>query len=336
MQVLLLIRTNMRQEWLQKQFPNATARLEVASADASFRHYFRVTVAEKTYILMDAPPSHEDCKPFIAVSRLFGETGVNVPEVLAQDLEQGFLLLTDLGNATYLSVLNDENADDLYGDAIDALIQIQKGSRPNVLPEYDAALLTREMNLLPEWYIAKHLQHVLGNEENAVLNTVFESVLRNNLTQGKVFVHRDYHSRNLMVSKPNPGILDFQDAVYGPITYDLVSLFKDAYIQWEEAQVLDWVIRYWEKARKAGLPVQQDFAEFYRDFEWMGVQRHIKVLGIFARLFHRDGKDGYIKDMPLVADYLRKACTRYRELVPLVRLLDKLEGASEVSVGYSF
>ncbi|WP_370685871.1 aminoglycoside phosphotransferase family protein [Sulfurirhabdus autotrophica] len=331
-----MIRTKMRQEWLQKQFPSATARLEVASADASFRHYFRATVAEKTYILMDAPPSHEDCKPFIAVSKLFGETGVHVPEVLAQDLEQGFLLLTDLGNATYLSVLNDENADDLYGDAIDALIQIQKGSRPNVLPEYDATLLTREMNLLPEWYISKHLQHVLSDEENAVLNTVFESVLSNNLVQGKVFVHRDYHSRNLMVSKPNPGILDFQDAVYGPITYDLVSLFKDAYIQWEEAQVLDWVIRYWEKARKAGLPVQQDFAEFYRDFEWMGVQRHIKVLGIFARLFHRDGKDGYIKDMPLVADYLRKACTRYRELVPLIRLLDKLEGASETSVGYSF
>jgi len=326
----------MRQEWLQKQFPNAVARLEVASADASFRHYFRATVEEKTFILMDAPPSHEDCKPFIAVSKLFGETGVNVPKVLAQNLEQGFLLLTDLGNATYRSVLNDENADDLYGDAIDALIQIQKGSRPDVLPEYDAPLLMREMRLLPEWYIGKHLQHVLTPAEEEVLNVVFESVLSNNLAQGKVFVHRDYHSRNLMVSKPNPGILDFQDAVYGPITYDLVSLFKDAYIHWEEARVLDWVIRYWEKARKAGLPVQQDFAEFYRDFEWMGVQRHIKVLGIFARLYHRDGKDGYIKDMPLVSEYLRKACKRYHELAPLIRLLDKLEGGSETSVGYSF
>ena len=194
------------------------------------------------------------------------------------------------------------------------------------MPPYDEALLLREMRLFPEWYIAKHLDVTLSDAQNAKLETVFARILANNLAQPRVYVHRDYHSRNLMVTRSrHPGILDFQDAVYGPITYDLASLFKDAYIRWEEAEIIDWLVRYWEKARKAGLPVHADFAEFYRDYEWMGVQRHLKVLGIFARLYHRDGKDGYLKDMPLVMAYLRAACARYIDLKPLLNLLDALE-----------
>ena len=264
---------------------------------------------------------------------------VHVPEVLAQNLAQGFLLLSDLGSTTYLQTLGDDpgSADQLYCDAADALIKIQLASCPGVLPDYDEALLQRELDLFPDWYVAKHLQAVLSIEQQAELDTVFGRILQNNLAQPRVFVHRDYHSRNLMVTLPNPGILDFQDAVYGPVTYDLVSLFKDAYIRWDEERVLDWLIRYWEKARKAGLPVAGDFAGFYRDFEWMGVQRHIKVLGIFARLAHRDGKDGYLRDMPLVMDYLSKACGRYRELGPLLLLLDALaEDKPDATIGYSF
>ncbi len=214
----------------------------------------------------------------------------------------------------------------LYGAATDALIKIQLASKENELPPYDEALLRRELNLFPEWYIAKHLGITLSDKQKAKLEEVFQRILRNNLAQPGVYVHRDYHSRNLMyVAENNPGVLDFQDAVYGPITYDLASLFKDAYIKWEEEEVIDWLIRYWEKARKAGLPVREDFGEFYRDYEMMGVQRHIKVLGIFARLYHRDGKDGYLKDMPLVMDYLRRACERYIDLKPLLNLLMELE-----------
>jgi len=191
------------------------------------------------------------------------------------------------------------------------------------------------MRLFPDWYIAKHLNTTLDEKQSTKLDTVFQRILQNNLAQPRVYVHRDFHSRNLMVADPNPGILDFQDAVYGPITYDLASLFKDAYIRWEEAEILDWLIRYWEKARKAGLPVHQDFADFYRDYEWMGVQRHIKVLGIFARLYHRDGKESYLKDMPLVMDYLRRACARYIDLKPLLNLLDVLE-QKKPEVGFTF
>jgi aminoglycoside/choline kinase family phosphotransferase len=330
-----LDRIELLQNWLRPQFPEAAPSIAPASADASFRRYFRVTAGERTFIAMDAPPAHEDCKPFIAVARLFGDAGVHVPTVLAQDLQQGFLLLTDLGSTTYLEALDESSADKLYRDAIDALIRIQLASRPGVLPDYDEALLTREMRLFPDWYVSKHLQSTLSASQNELLEAVFAAILRNNLAQGKVFVHRDYHSRNLMVTEPNPGILDFQDAAYGPVTYDLASLFKDAYISWDEERVLDWVIRYWEKAKKAGLPVSHDFAAFYRDFEWMGVQRHIKVLGIFARLFHRDGKAGYLNDMPLVMNYLRKACERYNELAPLRHLLDELEGKA-AQAGYSF
>ena len=322
-------------DWLKTQFPDIPFELSPASADASFRRYFRATFADKTLIVMDAPPAHEDCKPFLHVGKLFEDAGTHVPHVYAQDLEQGFLLLSDLGNTTYLQALNDQNARELYGAATDALIRIQLASQPDTLPPYDEALLLRELRLFPEWYIAKHLNITLSDKQTAALDTVFRRILDNNLAQPKVYVHRDFHSRNLMVTDPNPGILDFQDAVYGPITYDLVSLFKDAYIHWEEEQVLDWLIRYWEKARKAGLPVHADFPDFYRDYEWMGVQRHIKVLGIFARLCHRDGKDGYLKDMPLVMHYLRRACSRYIALKPLLNLLDELE-PENVQVGYTF
>ena len=323
------------QDWAARQLEGDSLDIAPASADASFRRYFRVTAKGRDYIVMDAPPAHEDCRPFIAVARLFGDAGVHVPQVLAQDLERGFLLLTDLGNTTYLSALNESTARELYLTSNDALIRIQQASRPGVLPEYDRALLTRELMLFPEWYVAKHLGVVIKDDQKAILGTVFERLLANNLAQPQVYVHRDWHSRNLMVSDPNPGILDFQDAVYGPITYDLASIYRDAYIQWDEELQLDWVIRYWEKARAARLPVPEDFGAFWRDFEWMGAQRHIKVLGIFARLYHRDGKDGYLKDMPLVMHYLRKVCERYDELKPLLFLLDGLENR-EAKVGYTF
>jgi len=321
--------------WLKDVLPTQSFVLTTASADASFRRYFRVHLSDSTLIAMDAPPPQEDCRPFVRIDRLLLEAGLNVPKVIAEDVEQGFLLLSDLGDTTYLSQLNQENASRLYADAADALINLQLASRPGMLPPYDEALLTREMNLLPDWYIQRHLGVALEAKQDEALRAVFEMLNKNILAQGQVYVHRDYHSRNLMVCNElqggNPGVLDFQDAVYGAITYDLVSLLKDAYISWEEEQIIDWAVRYWEKARKAGLPVPQDFGEFYRDFEWMGAQRHIKVLGIFARLYHRDGKDGYLKDMPLVMDYLRKVCERYVELRPMLRLLNGLETAKAVT-----
>jgi len=356
--------------WLHSQLPGETFTLAPASADASFRRYFRAMFADgRTLIVMDAPPQHEDCRPFLHVAKLFEEAGTHVPHVYAQDLQQGFLLLSDLGNTTYLQALcGGGAAHELYGAATDALIKIQLASRSNELPPYDEALLLREMRLFPEWYIARHLNITLTDKQHGKLEEIFARIIANNLVQPRVYVHRDYHSRNLMVvaptrcgetigrgrsdqatipaigslreervmvAEPNPGILDFQDAVYGPITYDLASLFKDAYIHWEEKETLDWLIRYWEKARKAGLPVANDFSGFYRDYEWMGVQRHLKVLGIFARLYHRDGKDGYLKDLPLVMAYLRAACARYIDLKPLLNLLDELEPRDN-TVGYTF
>jgi aminoglycoside/choline kinase family phosphotransferase len=287
---------------------------------------------------MDAPPEYEDCKPFIHVARLFGAAGVNVPEVMAQDLAQGFLLLTDLGDTTYLAAMQRDlpRADALYRDALASLICIQAGTRPGELPPYDRALLLREMQLLPDWYIARHKQATLSDKQQAALNAAFETLIANNLAQPQVYVHRDYHSRNLMVGDPGkPGVLDFQDAVLGPITYDLVSLLKDAYIEWEEDQVLDWCVRYWEAARKVGLPVRTDFDAFYQDFEFMGLQRHLKVLGIFARLNYRDGKTNYLNDIPLVMRYTRRACERYDVFHPLLRLLDAVEQV-DVKTGYTF
>lgn len=347
-------------EWLHSQFPDTDFTLAPASADASFRRYFRVTFADgRTLIAMDAPPEHEDCRPFVHIARLFEDAGTHVPHIHAHDLEQGFLLLSDLGNITYAQALADGdvgNARRLYGAATDALIRIQLASRPDELPPYDEALLRRELNLFPEWYIARHLGVTLTEKQSTKLNECFDRIVANNLAQPKVYVHRDYHSRNLMYiehplsnSPPqagertnekanflfSPGIIDFQDAVYGPITYDLVSLFKDAYIGWEEASIIDWLINYWEKARKSGLPIHEDFGDLYWDYEWMGVQRHIKVLGIFARLCHRDGKDGYLKDMPLVMKYLRAACERYIDLKPLLNILEELH-PRELQEGYSF
>ena len=324
-------------EWLRRQFPGETFTLAPASADASFRRYFRATFVDgRTLVVMDAPPQHENCRPFLHIAKLFEDAGTHVPHVYAQDLQQGFLLLSDLGNTTYLQALKAGSAPRLYDAATDALIKIQLASRDNELPPYDEALLLREMRLFPEWYIARHLNASLTDKQHAKLEEVFARIIANNLAQPRVYVHRDYHSRNLMqVDENNPGVLDFQDAVYGPITYDLVSLFKDAYIRWEEAETIDWLIRYWEKARKAGLPVAADFSDFYRDYEWMGVQRHLKVLGIFARLHHRDGKDGYLKNLPLVKAYLRAACVRYIDLKPLLNLLDELEPRGN-QVGYTF
>lgn len=326
--------------WLHSLFPSEKFTLAPASADASFRRYFRATFSDgRTRIVMDAPPQLEDCRPFLHIAGLFEAAGAHVPHVYAQNLEQGFLLLSDLGNTTYLQALAGEEtgaARALYGDATDALIKIQLASRDNELPPYDEALLMREMRLFPDWYIARHLNITLSDAQNAKLETVFARIVANSLAQPRVYVHRDYHSRNLMkLEEKNPGILDFQDAVYGPITYDLVSLFKDAYIRWEEAEIIDWLIRYWEKARTAGLPVHNDFSEFYRDYEWMGVQRHLKVLGIFARLYHRDGKVAYLKDLPLVMSYLRTACARYIDLKPLLNLLDVLEPHIKQE-GYTF
>jgi len=343
------------ENWLQaqvaevpSQFPDQRFFISPASADASFRRYFRVSTGKGSLVAMDAPPQHEDCEPFCHVAKLFAEAGVNVPAVLAQNLADGFLLLSDLGNTTYLQALNEaikndpagaaDKASHLYGDALAALLKIQLTSVPGVLPEYDEALLLNELNLFPEWYLGKYLQVVPTSKQKAELDRVFSLIVQNNVAQPKVFVHRDYHSRNLMVIDPNPGILDFQDAVYGPVTYDLVSLFKDAYIRWDEERILDWVIRYWEQARKLGMPLARDFADFYRDFEWMGVQRHIKVLAIFARLNYRDGKSAYLGNLPLVEEYLRKACERYRELKPLLTLLDEWQAAkpSDSNVGYTF
>ena len=305
--------------------------IQPASSDASFRRYFRVLSnkngSQASFIVMDAPPATEDTKPFINISKLLADAKLNVPVVLEKEIEQGFLLLTDLGNQTYLSALNQQTAPKLYQDANNALIQMQLASKPGLLPEYDKALLTRELDLFPEWYLSKHLQIELNTKQKEDLAKVFGLLLENNLSQAQVIVHRDYHSRNLMVTdKNNPGILDFQDAVYGPITYDLASLYRDAYIEWEEPEQMDWLIRYWDQARKAGLPVQSEFGDFYRDYEWMGLQRHLKVLGIFARLYHRDGKDGYLKDIPLVFKYARKVAERYNAFKPLVQLLDSIEG----------
>lgn len=318
--------------WLNTILQQASFTLTTASADASFRRYFRVHLAKsylghQTLIAMDAPPPQEDCAPFVNIAKLFLDAGLNVPQVLAQDLTHGFLLLSDLGDDTYLTQLNTQSAPKLYQDATNTLIKLQLASKPDKLPAYDAAILTREMQLFPDWYVAKHLNVNLNNEQQIVLRNTFEILNKNILAQGQVYVHRDFHSRNLMIThENNPGILDFQDAVYGAISYDLVSLLKDAYISWEEEQIIDWAVRYWQPAKKAGLPVPDDFSEFYRDFEWMGAQRHIKVLGIFARLSHRDGKNGYLKDMPLVMGYLRKVCERYVELRPMLRLLDALSG----------
>ena len=316
------------------------ATLRPASNDASFRRYFRCDTDDArrpTLIAMDAPPPMEDCAPFLNAARVMREAGLSVPEVLESDLGEGFLLLSDLGTRLYSDALDDAGADALYRDASVALVRLQLASREGVFPPYDREVLLRELNLYPEWYVARHKGVDLADAERATLARAFDALIANNLAQPRVFVHRDWHSRNLMVldGDANPGVLDFQDALHGPITYDLVSMLRDASVEWPEDRTIDWAIRHWERARAAGLPVAADFADFYRDFEWMGLQRHLKVLGIFARLSHRDGKDGYLKDLPLVWRYAHHVAMRYSVLTPLARLLERLEDV-RARDGYTF
>jgi aminoglycoside/choline kinase family phosphotransferase len=324
--------------WLQSLAPQLdldVASLQPASADASFRRYFRLNAGARTLVVMDAPPAREDVRPFLQVARLLRDAGLNAPEAVAVNETEGLLLLTDLGRRTYLDVLDESNAPQLFSDAIDALVRWQLATRPQVLPPYDEALLRRELQLFPDWYVARHLGHALTPAQHAVLAAMFDRIVAANLAQPTVYVHRDYMPRNLMIAPDNPGILDFQDAVQGPISYDLASLFRDAFISWDEERVIDWSIRYWERARRAGLPVAPDFGAFWRDFEWMGLQRHLKVLGIFARINYRDGKPHYLSDTPRFVRYVRGVTRRYDELAPLARLFDELEGVA-VRVGYSF
>ena len=313
------------ERWLAGPLAGPDFTLAPASADASFRRYFRVALADgRSYIAMDAPPEKEDCRPFIRVAQLLRDAGVHAPRVHAQDLEQGFLLLDDLGRVTYLEALNESNASPLMRDAIAALLKWQRATRAGMLPTYDDALLRREMALFPEWYVARHLGVTLSAAQCEALEAVCTLLARSALAQPAVYVHRDYMPRNLMLSDPNPGVLDFQDAVIGPITYDIASLMRDAFLSWQEERVLDWTVRYWELARNASLPVAADFADFWRDFEWMGLQRHLKVLGIFARLTHRDGKPKYVADTPRFVGYAHAVARRYAALAPLARLLDEL------------
>ena len=315
--------------WLRARLAGAAFRIEPASADASFRRYFRIFLeGGRTLIAMDAPPQREDSRPFVKVAGLLAEAGLNAPRILEADFEQGFLIVTDLGTKLYLRALQETDPKPLFADAADALVRWQLSSKPGVLPGYEEPLLRRELMLFPDWYVARHLGVTLTQKQNETLEGVFASLLARNLAGARVFVHRDFMPRNLMVSDPNPGILDFQDAVHGPISYDIACLYRDAYLSWDEEVVLDGTIRYWEKARVAKLPVPADFGEFWRDVEWMGLQRHLKVAGIFARLHHRDGKRGYVEDTPRFLGYIRHAVSRYDELAPLGHLLDELEGAA--------
>jgi aminoglycoside/choline kinase family phosphotransferase len=335
-----------------------------ASADASFRRYFRVDTnaqagtqanSPTSLIIMDAPPAKENCRPFVAVDRLLDAGGVNVPHILAWDEAQGFMLLSDLGQHTLLSTLHTnypwsdsqllENSQ-RYAAAMDELIRLQQvaqGAGEQHLPPYDDALLQREMDLFPDWYFTQLRGQAFTEPQRKQLDQAFALIKAQVLAQPTVLVHRDYHSRNLMAEPADPtarpGVIDFQDAVWGPITYDLVSLLRDAYVIWEEDVQLDYAVRYWEKARKAGLPVPDDFGDFWRDFEWMGLQRHLKVLGIFARLAIRDGKRQYLDDIPRVWTYAHRVASRYQGLGPLARMLEQAEsahGGTQTQVGYTF
>ena len=286
---------------------------------------------------MDAPPNKEDSKPFVDIARLMAQAGLHVPEVLDWDEAHGFLLMTDLGDKTMLQTMVRDNPQANhanYMQAVDTLITWQLASKPGILPRYDEALLRRELALFPDWYLARHRGIAVEGELRSTLDAAFTHIVAQNLMWPSVFVHRDFMPRNLMHGNP-PGVLDFQDAVYGPITYDIASLMRDAFLTWEEDFVLDITIRYWEKARKAGLPVGDDFGEFYRGVEWMGLQRHLKIAGIFARLTLRDGKPQYLADTPRFIDYIRATCSRYRELKPLLRQIDRVEGIG-AATGFAY
>ncbi len=324
--------------WLRNQFPE-NFELSFAAADADFRRYFRATFENgQTIICMDAPPDKMSITPYIKVQQLFQM--VRVPKILHHDEEQGFMALEDLGSTTYLAALEHDTREEVHKilllDAIDTLIALQKGSEAQQLPEYDQELLTRELNLFVDWFVAKELQSELTEEQQKWWQQTLDTLLPPIMSQPKVYVHRDFIVRNLMLTPEEPGVLDFQDAVYGPISYDLVSLLRDAFIEWDEEFVLDIVVRYWEKARAIGLPVDANIDHFYRDFEWMGIQRHLKVAGIFARLYHRDNKDKYRPEIPRFIRYLKKTSARYQELAPLHNLLNSLIDDDFTKTVYSF
>ena len=319
------------QHWVRQRLDWPDAVLEPASADASFRRYFRVQQGGASYIVMDAPPDKEDCGPFIHVTELFLAVGLHVPEILAKDLDQGLLLLSDLGNRLYLEALNEASVDRLYGDALGALATLQSCCPlDSGLPAYSQDLLMFEMSLFRDWLVGTHLRLELDARQQDALQHSFEALTRSALQQPSVCVHRDYHSRNLMVSAHhNPGILDYQDAVIGPVTYDLVSLLRDCYIAWPRGRVEAWVAGYFELAQQSGIlrPGQADERTFLRWFDCMGVQRHLKAAGIFARLNHRDGKSGYLKDIPRTLGYVTDVCSRYPELEALGEIAGRVTAA---------
>ena len=300
---------------------------EPASADASFRRYFRIFKGNQVYILMDAPPKKESIQPFLDVANRLMEAQINAPKIYAFDIKLGVILMHDFGTKTYLNAISKNNATNLYEDAVNTLICIQKKIDTKKMHHYDENKLCEEMNLFVDWYLSKYKNIVLSSTDISTLDQIFKFIAKKVSLQPQVFVHRDFHSRNLMFladTKINPGILDFQDALIGPITYDLVSLLKDAYVEWDEEFIIDQSVRYWQKAKKVNLPIQNDFSEFYEDFELMGVQRHLKILGIFSRLSIRDEKNQYLDDIPLVEKYLWNTIARYKELFPLRNLLDKI------------
>lgn len=306
--------------WIREDWPDAA--IEVASADASFRRYFRIHHEGKSAIAMDAPPQHEDCEPFVDITQRLRNVEVHAPRIIREDLQQGFLLLEDLGDSPYLDKLNEQNADALYGDALTALINIQQADATG-LPEYDDDLLKSEMRLMPEWFLQKHLNIIPGTEQQAIIERVFSVISTTVSQQPQVFVHRDYHSRNLMVTaEDNPGVIDYQDAVLGPITYDLVSLLRDCYIAWPVEHLKRWALDFKLQAEAAGLMRAVPEATFIQWFDYMGLQRHLKVLGIFARLKHRDGKAGYLDDLPLTLHYFMEVGKKYPLVRPLTELFD--------------
>lgn len=300
------------------------ASLTAASSDASFRRYFRWQGEGRTLIVMDAPPPQEDCRPFVKVAGLLAEAGVHVPRILAQDVEQGFLLLSDLGRQTYLDVLTAQNAEELFEPALDALVAFQQVDVADRLPAYDEALLRRELQLFPDWYLQRHLGVTLEGERLDAWQRTCDLLVRSALEQPRVLVHRDYMPRNLMLSEPNPGVLDFQDAVYGPVTYDVTCLYKDAFLSWPEPRVHDGLSRYWRKAQAAGIALPERFEDFLCASDLMGAQRHLKVIGIFARICHRDGKPRYLGDVPRFFRYLENVIARRPELADLAGLLASL------------
>jgi aminoglycoside/choline kinase family phosphotransferase len=320
--------------WLDEQLPILfdaqnwgsipPATLTAASSDASFRRYFRWEGEGHTFIVMDAPPPQENCKPFVDIAHLLSASGINVPKIYAEDLNQGFLLLNDLGRETYLDVIDGQNADQLFADAIDALLAYQQLPMDAPLPSYDVALLRRELELFPEWYVKRHLGIEFDQAQQASWQQVSDLLIESALAQPRVLVHRDFMPRNLMLSEPNPGVLDFQDAVFGPVTYDITCLFKDAFLSWPEERVDSWLRSYWERAGKLGIPVQASVDEFLRASDLMGVQRHLKVIGIFARICHRDGKPRYLADVPRFFAYIDAVLARRPELNALSNLLTSL------------